>query len=436
MMVERTVRYLKAMWLGLSMAMLICLVVRPSAYAADTVERIEAVVVTDDKTQLAEPVVHRMQASIETVGDSLLLGKDVSSLTKEQTAYQDIIRDVFDRILVGYSVETVTILPNTDTTVTVRVTPWGDTIRSVRVETSFAGLSPPVETFLKDRAGDYEDLIENILLGLSVDSIDWASSVAKRVVNERIAEDLPEFKVGFEVVGGQDTVVRLTFLPQGDVVKTVAVDLESTTIPHLVLWELRSKLETVASDLVGLPVQYVLRHQQFLCDEAVKEAENKYPFIKKHGITIVPTIKVGTDTKIDLRVETNKYRFALESYLEMGKKEDNAQFKFHAGKYINPRQEAFLDVEFSPGDIRWEFLPGWSYHANEKTWLGIKYNINEGEEWLFLEETIGKRWKLRGELCPRSGDSEVGIRYRLYDFFSLEYVIREHDKWLRLIGNL
>lgn len=435
-MAEKADSCLKAIYLRFALAILLCFCAVPGAYAADTVEQIEAIVVTDDNTQLAEPVVRRIEASVATVGDSLLLGKEVTDVALQKTAYEDIIRDVFDRILVGYSVETVTLLPQTGTTVTVRVKPWGDTIRSVQVETSFTGISPPAAAFLKEHAGNYEDIIENVLLGLSVDSLDWASGVARRVVNERLAEELPEFKAGFEVVGGQDVVVRLTFLPQGEIVKTVAVDLRSTTIPHLVLWELRPKLETVAGDLVGLPVDYVLRHQQFLCDEAVKEAENKYPFIKKHGITIVPTMKVGTETKIDLLVETNKYRFALESYLEMGKKENSSQFKFHAGKYINPRQEAFLDVAFSPGDIKWEFLPGWSYHANEKTWLGIKYNLSEGDEWLFLEEALAKRWKLRAELCPKSGDFEVGLRYRLYDFFSLEYVIREDDKWLRLIGNL
>ena len=435
-MFKKAATYLKAVCFGFQIAMFLCLGTAPSVCGAAAVERIEAIVVTDERTQLADPVVRRMEASVETIGDSLLLGKEITDLTAKKSAYEDVIRDVFDRILVGYSVETVLLRPQTDATVTVCVKPWGDTIRSVQVETSFAGISPPVSTFLKEHAGDYEDIIENILLGLSVDSLDWASGVAKRVVNEQLAEELPEFKAGFEVVGGQDVTVRLTFAPQGEIVKTVAVDLQSETIPHLVLWELRPKLETVASDLVGLPVDYVLRHQQFLCDEAVKEAEKKYPFIKKHGITIVPTMKVGADTKIDLAVETNKYRFALEGYLEMGKKENSSQFKLHAGRYTDARQEVFLDVEFSPGNIRWGFLPGWSYHANEKTWLGIKYNLNESEEWLFLEEALADRWKLRAELCPKSGDFEAGLRYRLYDFFSLEYVIREDDKWLRLIGNL
>ncbi|MBO5244761.1 MAG: hypothetical protein J6B02_01535 [Selenomonadales bacterium] len=433
---ERALGRLKALWLGLCMAMAVCLSLQPMAEASPAVERIEAVIAADGEVQLADPVVRRMQASVITVGDSLLMGKDVSAIEAHRAEYEGIIRDVFDRILVGYSVETASLRAGETTCITVRVSPWGDTIRSVRVETDFAGLSPSVADFVRSHVGSYEKTIESILLGLSVDSIDWATSVAKRTVNEQMAEDLPEFKAGFEVTGGRDTVIRLTFLPQGDIVKTVAVDLESTTIPHLVLWELRPKLETIAGDLVGLPVSYVARHQQFLCEEAVREVERKYPFIKKHGIVIVPTMNVGTKTDINLRVETTKYRIALESYLEMDKDDNNAKFKLHAGRYINARQEAFLDVEFSPGDIRWEFLPGWSYHANEKTWLGIKYNLNRGDEWLFLEEAVGKRWKLRAELCPRSGESEIGLRYRLYDLFSLEYVIREGDKWIRLIGNL
>lgn len=436
MMAEEAVERMKRTWIGICMAMLICFAVQPTALASGAVEQIEATITASGGAQLAEPVVRRMQASAATIGDSLLIGKPTWEIAEHQGEYEDVIRDVFDRILVGYSVEAVSILPEEQTKINIRVRPWGDTIRSVRVETDFAGLSPPVEAFVKSHAGDYEQIIENTLLGLSVDSIDWAASIAKRIVNEQLAEDLPEFKVGFDVAGGQDTVIRLTFLPQGEVVKTIAVDLESTTIPHLVLWELRPKLETIASDLVGLPVDYVVRHQAFLCDEAVKELKRKYPFIQKHGIVIVPTMNVGAKTDIHLHVETTKYRFALESYLEMDKEEDNAHFKLHAGKYLNHCQETFLDVEFSPGDVRWDFLPGWSYHANEKTWLGIKYNINEGEEWLFLEEAVGSRWKLRTELCPTNGDFEVGIRYRLHDFFSLEYVIQEDDKWIRLIGNL
>lgn len=433
---ERALGRIKTLWLGLCMAIFISLSMVQTAEAGASVERIEAAVEAGASAQLAEPVTRRMQASIATIGDSLLLGKDVAEIEAHRTEYERIVRDVFDRILVGYAVEKVAISAGEETRVSVRVSPWGDTIRSVRVETDFAGLSPSVAAFVKDHVSDYEKTIESILLGLSVDSIDWATGVAKRVVNEQLAEDLPEFKAGFEVTGGRDTVIRLTFLPQGDIVKTIAVDLESTTIPHLVLWELRPKLENIASDLVGLPVSYVARHQQFLCEQAVKEVEAKYPFIKKHGIVIEPTMNVGTKTDIDLRVETTKYRFALESYLEMDKDDNNAKFKLHAGKYINKRQETFLDVEFTPGDIRWEFLPGWSYHANEKTWLGIKYSINEGDEWLFLEEAVGDRWKVRAELCPRNGQSEIGLRYRLYDFFSLEYVIQEDDKWIRLIGNL
>lgn len=404
--------------------------------ASDKVESIEVSLATDRATMLAEPVVHRMKAGVRTIADSLLLGKTTAEIGRDKADYEAIIGDVFGRILVGYTVEKVTITEDETTCVAVMVKPWGDTIRSVRVEKDFAGLSPHVASFLKAHMADYERTIETILIGLSTDSIDWAQMIAKRTVNEQLADELPEFKVGFDVEGGSDTVVRLTFLPQGTLVKTVSVELDSTTIPHLVLWELRPKLESVASDLVGLPSDYVARHQAFLCDAAVRELENKYPFIKRHGIVITPTIDVGTDTTITLQVETTKYRVNLEGYLEMGKEEDNASLKLHSGYFLTPRQETFLDIEFSAGNVRWEFLPGWSYHADDKTWLGLKYNINRGEEWLFLEEMLGSRWRVRGEICPHSGETEIGLRYRLHDLFSLEYVVSEDDKWLRLIGNL
>lgn len=410
-----------------------------TAVAFASAGEIESVAVAVDSQQesiLAESVKHRMKASAETIADSLLVGKRIAEVSQHQHEYEAIIADVFDRILAGYTVQSVKLDCNEQTQVTVMVKPWGDTIRSVRVETDFAGLSPHVTDFIKSHMADYERTIENILVGLSTDSIDWAQVIAKRTVNEQLADDLPEFKVGFDVEGGQDTLVRLTFLPQGAVVKSVSVDLSSSTIPHLILWELRPKLENAANDLVGIPVDYVARHSAFLCEKTAEELKAKYPFIQKHGIVITPTINVGTNTVIQLQVETTKYRINMEGYLEMGKKEDNASFKLHTGYFMTPRQETFLDITFAAGDMRWEFLPAWSYHANERTWLGIKYNINQGEEWLFLEEKPNGRWRLRGELCPTSGETEIGIRYRLHDFFSLEYVIAEDDKWLRLIGNL
>lgn len=416
--------------------MLLSVMIPSVAWAADTVESIEVSIETQGDATLAEPVEHRMQASVATIADSLLIGKRVAELDAQRDGYEAIVSDVLGRILTGYTVNRVTIEAGEVTRIVAEVKPWGNTIRTVRVETDFAGVSAHVESYLKKHMADYERTIANILVGLSTDAIDWAQAIAKRSVNEQLADDLPEFKVGFDVDGGQDTVVKLTFLPQGAVVKTVSVDLSSMTIPHLVLWELRPRLEYAVSDLVGLPVDYVARQQDFLCEAAKSELEQRYPFIRRHGIVITPTMNVGTNTEIKLQVETTRYRMQLEGYLEMGKKEDNASFKLHSGYFMTPRQEAFLDIAFSAGDVRWEFLPGWSYYANDKTWLGLKYNINESQEWLFVEETLGKRWRLRGEICPSSGDTEIGLRYRLHELFSVEYVVREDDKWIRLIGNL
>ena len=88
-MAEKADSCLKAIYLRFALAILLCFCAVPGAYAADTVEQIEAIVVTDDNTQLAEPVVRRIEASVATVGDSLLLGKEVT----DEALLQELIHD-------------------------------------------------------------------------------------------------------------------------------------------------------------------------------------------------------------------------------------------------------------------------------------------------------------------------------------------------------
>ncbi|MBQ5832881.1 MAG: hypothetical protein IIW43_05320, partial [Selenomonadales bacterium] len=80
-MFKKAATYLKAVCFGFQIVMFLCLGTAPSVCGAAAVERIEAIVVTDERTQLADPVVRRMEASVETIGDSLLLGKEITDLT-------------------------------------------------------------------------------------------------------------------------------------------------------------------------------------------------------------------------------------------------------------------------------------------------------------------------------------------------------------------
>lgn len=82
----------------------------------------------------------RISASIQTVGRRVLLEHDDGEVAQNVEAYKKIMNDIVDRVLIGYTVETIVIEPGSDTIVDVTVRPWGDTIENVDMTVDFGSL--------------------------------------------------------------------------------------------------------------------------------------------------------------------------------------------------------------------------------------------------------------------------------------------------------
>ncbi len=63
---------------------------------------------------------------------------------------------------------------------------------------------------------------------------------------------------------------------------------------------------------------------------------------------------------------------------------------------------------------------------------GLNTRLGDKRDILWLYQNLGKRWMLRLERTPGTGYNELGIRYKLHDFLSAEYVISNKEHWLRL----
>lgn len=185
----------------------------------------------------------------------------------------------------------------------------------------------------------------------------------------------------------------------------------------------------------GLPVAFVERHRDYFINR-ITEAAVRQPMVRRYGLTLTPVIHAGTDTEIILTAETTKYRVALESSLDMGRHEDNTMAKLHAGKLVSRRDEVYFEVRFLPDNLSWSFEPGWGHNFSENTMAGIRYNMGNKESTLWINQLMGDKWAVRFEHMPQAGSNEFGVRYRLHDFLSAEYVITNKDNWLRLIANL
>jgi hypothetical protein len=153
-------------------------------------------------------------------------------------------------------------------------------------------------------------------------------------------------------------------------------------------------------------------------------------------LTITPVINPGVDTEIALDAETDQYNVSLEGYLDMGRSKDNTSFKLHIGKFISQQDEAFVEVDFVPSSVTWDAAPGWAHTFSTRTIAGIKYNLSDQHNIVWLHQNLSRNLALRIERTPAINKNEFGIRYKMHDFLSAEYIVNKDNRWLRLIGNL
>lgn len=401
--------------------------------ASDTVDKIVVTVGAEESPP--DRIAKRMTASITTVGEQMLVGRTLIDVEANQAKYENLVRDIFNRVLVGYTVDQVHLSPGTTTGILVTVQPWGDVVRNVSLEIDMGGLSPEVMKLIKQDMGKVEEQVADVLLGLPVESVEWAGGISKNVIRELLAGQLPEFRSNLEINAGQQTTVKLALIPTGAIINNVQFSLRSQTIPNILLAEARPPVREAAEMLRGLPVAFVERHKEYFTTELAKNVA-KYPIVQKYGLLLTPAIIPGSNTEITLNVETTKYRVLLEGSLDMGRQDDNTLAKLHFGKFAGNRDEIFMEIKFMPDNLDWEFEPGWGHKFTENTVAGLRYNVSERQSILWLDHYLGPNWTIRLEETPRTDYYECGVRYKLHEFLSAEYVITEKENWLRLIANL
>jgi hypothetical protein len=265
--------------------------------------------------------------------------------------------------------------------------------------------------------------------------VDWASGAAREVVREILRRQLPEFHFSLDVEAGTLTKVRLSMFPTGQLVRTASVSLRSNTIPNLLLVHARPALDIQANSMRGLPVEYVERRIQTFTNK-VRQATITDPVIQQFGLKVTPIVRPGVDTQVDVTVEAESWRISAETHLDIGRDKDNISGEVHIGKRLGAHDELFLELKILPGDMTWQFMPGVGHQFGSDTWIGIRYRTNDQELGWRLNQGLGGRWSLRAERWPGIDRSEVGVRYKLHDFLSAEFVWTNERNWFRLVGHL
>lgn len=168
---------------GLRVTAALCMMASVTTVAQ--AEPIESVTVSLSGSRQPLPAVlaKRMTAAVQTAADKLYVGTDTEALAAGQATYQKVTTDIIDRILYGYTVESLTITPGVNSQLDVRLRPYGQTIQAVAVTVDYGNLTPLAQEWVARDISFVEPRIEQILLGAPLDSLDWATAVTLSLIH-------------------------------------------------------------------------------------------------------------------------------------------------------------------------------------------------------------------------------------------------------------
>lgn len=380
----------------------------------------------------------RIAASIQTVGNHVFLNHDSDEIASRHEAYERTVNDIINRVLIGYTVESIAIWPGSRTELDVHIRPWGDTIRNVRFAVDYGAL-PKMGQELVDKDLEHAgDMAESLLIGLPVDALDWANGAVKSVLENELEERVPEFYPHIVIHGGPETDVTVYMLPKLPVVRNVRVAIKGDDVPKVIFLSAHNQLERTYAGLDGLPVAFVRRHERDIAEALQGDVQRQW-VVKNYGLHVTPSLLLGEDTAIDLTSQTAFYDIRGGAYIDAGRdhsSDDDTVLMAQVGRKIGSHHEVYGAVKFMPSSLDWNFMPGYFYRFRSGTQAGYQFESLDDSQHLWLRQPLGGRWTLRYDRDLAHDDSEVGLHYRVDDYVGLEYIVSDHDAWLRIIGYL
>lgn len=404
-------------------------------WAAEPVISQTIVVVSDDKGQpLPSRLALRIQASVQAVAAQVLVGRPVAVVEPKRGAYERMVSEVFDRILIGYSVETASISLGEETKISLRLIPWGDVVEKTDLRWDDSAFPLRGRETLRFQVETLKKVVDEVLLGMPVDAADWGAGLARTVVREWFEDQLPEFRPEVEVSVAKTTQVKLTMTPRAPLVQALKVTLRSRSLPNVLLYTVQKDLEQEGQGWLQLPVSFVARQEKSLAEQLLLKAAT-HAWVKQLGLQMrLVEVRAGPVTEVVLDAESRYYRMFAEGYLDMGKKDEATRVRLHAGWKATPQGELFLEGDFFPNDVKNRWYSGLGWQVFSQTEAGVKYKFQDGEKIFWMRQQLGGPWSLRLERYEDQHASELGVRYRLHEFLSAEYVLTNEERWLRLIA--
>ncbi len=409
-----------------------------SGWAASSAEIQSVGAVVQADAGLPLPVKQRMEKSVQAIGEQLLEGKPRDAVVQNKKQYEDIILQVFDKVLVGYTVSHVALEPGDNTLVRVVLLPWQDKIIQVHTNVKVEGMTPELAQLLYQDVAGMEEIFTNSLQGLPIAAVDWTHGLLKKQVTGFLEKHAPEFRADFDVNVAEDTQVNVVLYPLLPVVRTVDLSMHSDTMLNAGLLLCRDKMQVRVDQLIGLPVPFVVRHRQEM-EAYLSDILNQDKVFQDWDMVTQVAINPGEQLTVMSRTNSRTYRIRLEGRGDIGnsygnREDTSLQARLHIGRKLSKRDEIFARFNVYPQSMKWDWNLGYGYQLPTGTDLTLLYSMRHTAVGVEAQQKLVDKLYLRYAYRPEDHHNEYALGYRLHDFLAVEYARDSHNSWLRFIG--
>ena len=394
-----------------------------------------AVQVVDTGGGTSQVLLEKMSSSMQVVANQLFIDKDDVAVAAAAADYKRLLAEIGDRVFTGYELVDVRLEAAPQTRITLFARPWSATISQPVIDLQFSGVEPETAALLAQRIPALREQLETAISGASVDAGDWAGGVLRRMVRREVEQALPEFRAAVDVLQeGKRTLVQVVIYPVGQLVTNIKYELRSEAIPNILLMELKYKYANECDKLRGLPVEYV-KHRQKEIEQMLTAKLLAEQAVREFGLQPVVKLEPATNMAVSIMINSDKYKLWFEGYGDIGREKDNLSGKAHVGKFVSPKDEIFGEAEVILDNVDWQFGAGYSRYWGKSVWSYTR-RMPMGDNDYRFEYNLSPKWRLRAEHFSGENRNEFGVRYRIHEFLSAEYVYGGQEFYMRVIGNL
>jgi hypothetical protein len=348
---------------------------------------------------------------------------------------------VANRLLLGYSVRSVTFAADEDVSLVLSAI---ENPPEWEVAINRPNLSPPVDDWFKSDVSDITSSLLPMMEGVPVEALSWGDIDLKRTVDELCGNRLPGWRISLMVRSTADSgaILEISFVPEQPLTLAVTFDISSSSIPVMLHSSLRDDILAGFAPVIGVPVPWLERHSEDLA-RLGREILGDVPLVAQAKAEPEITVKTGPVSEVHIDLESGRYAVWVWMAVYAGAEDKYPEIGLHFGRraQIFPHwdMELYTELIVALDDWNLESRLGMRWSPWRNVWLGGEWSDMDDAWWARASLDSKPRSPYAWIRYSGDGDMNGALGYRITDFISIEmhYDSRSTDPWnVRALVNM